>query len=179
MKTEARLDGALASQIARADVIAVVGLLSVQEVDRMRIAQARALRWLKGADRSPIVRYVAEGSWVADLSGREPGETALVFLESISAADIEERGALRNRPHLRETPAGMVGQRLWQIGSDGFGWMPCRYLDGQYHAMVWRTEMSIARTLPRSPAPRPWRDLADAVPLNELIDAILTRLGQR
>ena len=177
--TQAKLDSALGSLVDRSAAIAVVGLLSVQEVDRMRIAQARVLRWIKGADRSPLVSYVAEGSWVADLSGRDPGETALVFLESLSASDLDERGPLRNRPHLRVVPAALASQRLWQLSGDGMGWMPCRYMHGRYHAVVWRTELSIARTLTHAPAPRPWRDLADAVPLNELLDAICVRIGQR
>lgn len=173
------LDSAFATLVDTSAAIAVVGLLSVQEVDRMRIAQARALRWIKGTERTPLVSYIAEGSWVADMAGRDPGETALVFFETVSAADLDDRGALRNRPHLRTSPPALAGKRLWAISRDGHGWMPCRYIAGQYHAVVWRTELSMARSLKHVPAPAPWRELADAVPLNDLVDAILARLGQR
>lgn len=170
------LDSALAKLIDDSAVIAVVGLLSCHEVDRMRIAQARVLRWIKGAEPAVLVHYIAEGSWVADQAGRTPGETALVFLETVSASDLEDRGPLRNRPHIRTVSDHMAGKRIWQLAHDGHGWMPCRHIQGRHHVVVWRTEVGLTRQLKYIAAPAPWSELGDAVPLVDLIERVQARV---
>jgi hypothetical protein len=77
---------------------------------------------------------------------------------------------------LRALPPEMAGERLWLIAKDGHGWMPCRLIGTRWHALVWRTAASGARHMGEVLAPAPFQELADAVPLNALVDAIAERV---
>ena len=158
----------------------VLGTVSrLHRVSGLLIAEVAVSETLKGAPLVPTVYFLAQPTWICDVTEAEAGETALLFLTSSDGSvELQElppgdgdfkkapRGFRKKLDRLRgEAPFFLVTQA-------GRGHMPLRMVGDQQLATVWTGDVRLPAGVATFPGPEPEYSFIRSVPFLALRDLI-------
>ena len=138
---------------AVADFIVVAKTEGIIEVDGVRIARATVEENLKG-DLGTEFYFLAEGTWICDISGAEEGVRDLLFLTryeyqppqktQVSSDEEPTIGVFREPSRFKSKVSRATGSpRLLQISWAGRGQMPFRTVEDHQYVTIWTEEIQL------------------------------------
>jgi hypothetical protein len=170
----------LAELVQLSDEVVVGKVLRVHQVSGLRIAEVDVVETLKGQSAIPTLFFLAQPTWICDITEAEAGETALLFLQKSDGAL-----ALESMPpgdgEFRKAPRGFRRQldRLrrdapfFVVAQAGRGHMAVRSVEGQQVATVWTGDVRLPAAVPSLPGPQPEYSFIRSVPLAALRGLVL------
>jgi hypothetical protein len=162
-----------------ATLIAVTQVEKIEVVEGIRVARVVVLRSFKGGLPGQRFRYIAEPTWMCDISMALPNETALLFLFPAETGHLfYETGKSKQAQYTRALKSGLRGVSLYQIVSNGGGRMPIRTWNGREHILRQRTAVLPPKVSVTRDPTRPKEDVRYS-PLDEVIPYIRKYLAQQ
>src|SRR5215472_4655258 len=123
--------------VREADVIVLGTVVDVTTVKGVKVARVKVLETYKGRKVDELF-FLAQPTWVCDISEAVKGETALLFLSSYTnPRSGMERMFLSPLPSRKELEGTDVGKAMFLIIDSGRGRMPLRTVKGQQYATLW------------------------------------------
>jgi hypothetical protein len=168
--------------VKRSEYVVVGKVQSVQNVEQVKVAKIEVMRVLKGTPTSELY-YLAQSTWICDISGAEVGETALFFLTKYQfdpnpkprptpdangfvtlSSDFEEPLGFRN-----QVQALVNGTPFLQISDAGRGKMPLRKIAGIDYVTIWTDDVRLPKEIKTVAGPEPEYDFIRSARFDEVI----------
>lgn len=135
------------------------------KIPSVHIAEVSVVRTLKGEPEQGSVLYLADSTWICDITGAVPGEELVLFLQENTLLDQE--GATFHANLGRRFGQRRVHEVLWS----GRGRMPLWNKDGRDLAVLW-DQVQVPDDLELLPGPDPEYEFIQAVPVDLLEERI-------
>ena len=177
----ARVQGvSLAELVQLSDQVVVGKVLRVHQVSGLRVAEVEVVETLKGQTPVPHLFFLAQPTWICDVTEAEAGETALLFLEA-SDGVLELQNMPPGDGEFRKAPRGFRrqldrlrrGSPFFVVAQAGRGHMAVRSLEGQDVATIWTDDVRLPAAISTFPGPEPEHSFIRSVPLAALRDLVM------
>ena len=180
---------------AHADLIVIGKVTRVIEVKGIQVAQVQVSNTLKGLPH-PTIYYLAEPTWVCDITGATVAEETLLFFneyefdpQPASMAFVRPAGkagtyTIQNGPTpvgsfkeplgFRERINALVGSaHFWHLSWSGRGRMPIRSVQGMQYVTLWTADVRLPATIPTIGGPeRKYSAFIQSAPLSPVLDFV-------
>jgi hypothetical protein len=170
----------LAELTQLSDQIVVGKVLRVHQVSGLQVAELEVAETLKGDSPLPTLFFLAQPTWICDITEAEAGESALLFLQK-SDGVLELQSMPPGDGEFRKAPRGFRrqldrlrrGVPFFVVAQAGRGHMVLRSFEGQDVATVWTGDVLLPSAVPSWPGPEPEYSFIRSVPLAALRGLIL------
>lgn len=165
---------------ALSSVIAVATVAEVETISGVKVASAVIERVFKGAP-GKRVRFIAQPTWICDISAAVKGERILLFLNNIGnwtpPKDLDIRGASRT--------SDRAGEHLFVVSDSGRGRVVILHVGGVERAKVdrydkqtqWQLNPNLL--LPRGSAVLPTSAVSGSISLDALLKLLKLQSQRR
>ncbi len=132
-----------------------------------RFAELEVETVLRGAPATSRVHFLAQGTWLCDISTASVGEEALLFLEHLPL-----RGS-------REELDAETRDPVWRIAHSGRGRIPLRRTEGRRFATVDVDSVELPKSIPTQPGPVSDSDSVRDAPLDTVVSWCRKRIAKK
>jgi len=152
----------------------------VRSVGGVQIARLRITETLKGAKRRELF-FLAQSTWICDISAAKQGETVLLFLFSdvpVPATDDEE--TLFSLPKTFKRSLGEAGiTEMFRIADAGRGRMPVRVMDHQRFVTLWVDDVKLPKDVETFDGAEPKHSFIRSVRLGDILHLVNEAISSR
>ncbi|MBI4864584.1 MAG: hypothetical protein HY815_30665 [Candidatus Riflebacteria bacterium] len=140
----------------------VIGKVTdVTRVDGVRFAEVRAEEILKGPPSLRSLRYLAQPTWMCDVTWADEGERVLLFLYPSDLVDFVDEEFKARHPGLKKRVTAAFGPGpVFEAAQSGRGYMPIRSYRGVSVATVWLHDVELPKGVSALPCEPPPEDAA-------------------
>jgi len=157
------------------DQVVIGTVVRLHRISGIQVAEVAVQETLKGDSRVSRLFFLAQPTWICDVTEAEAGETALLFLErSDGVLQFQNlppgNGEFRKAPpsFRRELDRLRGGSPFFVVAQAGRGHMAVRSLEGQEVTTVWIDDVRLPETVVSFPGPEPEYAFIRSVPLASL-----------
>jgi hypothetical protein len=152
------------------DQVVVGYVLNVRKIAGLRVAELQVTETLKGDPNLIRLHFLAQPTWICDITEAGKGETGLYFL---SSPDSPEEGWEKRFRH-KSLPQPFFG-----IAWSGRGRMPLREVNGDQYVTVWEGDVRLPPGIQSIDGPEPEYSFIRSVRLDEVRAFVLKVKDQR
>jgi len=160
--------------VREADAVVLGRVVSVDTVSGVRIARVKVLQTYKGR-RLEVLSFVAEPTWMCDISDAVPGETALLLLHSyIDSHNASEQPLFSPRASPEQLEASGAAKPIFLLMHSGRGRMPVRMIAKRQYVTLWVDDVRLPASTRTVPGPQPKSHQIRSLALNEIVKLMET-----
>jgi hypothetical protein len=161
------------------DQVVIGKVLRLHRVSGLQVAEVDVAETLKGDSHVSRLFFLAQPTWICDVTEADAGETALLFLEkSDGVLELQDLppgdGEFRKAPRSfrRQLDRLRGGSPFFVVAQAGRGHMAVRSIEGQDLATVWTGDVRLPGDVASFPGPEPEYSFIRSVPLVALRDLV-------
>ena len=132
------------------DTIVIGKIIETQEIEGVTVARVQVGQVLKGPNRRELT-YLAQPTWICDITSAVRGETVLLFLykERKFDSSMPDDGFISfGYPKKFEDSLKKVGiNELYGVMHSGCGRMPIRSINGELFATLWVGDVQLPQDI--------------------------------
>jgi hypothetical protein len=166
-----------AALVKASDVVVLGNVVDVSTVDGVKVARVKVIETYKGTKVDQLF-FLAQPTWICDISEAMKGETALLFL---TAYEDRWKGSelilLKPLPTREALQRAGVGQAMFQIVDSGRGRMPLRSVGGEKYATVWVGDVRLPVSVRTISGPKPDRSFIRSAALSDIVGLVQSQVA--
>jgi hypothetical protein len=163
--------------VREADVIVLGNVVDVTTLKGVKVARVKVLETYKGPKVDELF-FLAQPTWVCDISEAVKGETALLLLHSYTdPRSGMEKMFLAPLPSRKELEGAAAGKPMFLIIDSGRGRMPLRTIKGQQYATLWVGDVRLPASVQTVRDPNQNYSFIPSVRLTDLVRLVGTSMA--